>query len=131
MTILVVDDQPTLSRVTAVALRMIGCQTHTAGSIAEASQLLGVEKIDAVFLDVNLAGESGFEFLSELVARPAPLPVVMFTAHTLDEVIDEARQRGAFDCMVKPFSVDDLRGQIKRLTEHLERGGKPPSQPRV
>lgn len=119
MTILVVDDQPNLARVTAVALRLLGCQTQIAHSTAEADQLLAREKIDAVLLDVNLAGESGFEFLSELLSRPTRLPVVMFTAQTKDEVAAEALQRGAFDCLVKPFSLDDLRHQIARLTEYL------------
>ena len=118
MTILVVDDQPNLVRVTAVALRMLDCIPHIASNVAEASEILNTQRIDAVFLDVNLGGESGFEFLSTLVTRANPVPVVMFSAHARDEIAAEARQRGALDCLMKPFSLDDLRTQLARITAH-------------
>ena len=126
MTILVVDDQPNLVRVTAVALRMLDCTTHTASTVAKADQILSTQQIDAVFLDVNLGGESGFEFLSTLVARPNPVPVVMFSAHALDEIVAEARQRGALDCLMKPFSLEDLRTQLARIAAHR---AKPSASP--
>lgn len=122
MKILVVDDQPNLARVTAVALRMLGCETRTAGTSAEATQIITGEKIDAVFLDVNLAGESGFEFLSQLVAQ-SNLPVVMFTAQSRDEVVDEALRRGALDCLMKPYTLDDLRLQLARIEARLGQSG--------
>ena len=119
MTILIVDDQPNLAGATAMAVRVLGCPTHVAHSIAAANQCLSREKIDAVFLDVNLAGESGLEFLSDLVARPSRLPVVIFTAQTEEEVVAEALERGALDCLMKPYSLDDLRHKISRVRAFL------------
>jgi DNA-binding response OmpR family regulator len=118
MNILIVDDQPNLSRVTAVALRMLGCETFSASTTSDALQLLDSEKLDAVFLDVNLGGESGLEFLSQLVAQPHRPPVVMFTAQTKDEVAAEALRRGALDCLVKPFTLEDLRTQLTQIERH-------------
>ena len=120
MTILIVDDQPNLTKVTVVALRLLDCHTFTASSTSAADQLFATEKIDAVFLDINLGQENGFEYLSQLMARPNPLPVVMFTAQALDEVAAESARRGAFGCMIKPFSLDDLRNQIARISDHLK-----------
>lgn len=128
MTILIVDDQPNLTKVTAVALRLLQCRTLCASSSTEADQLLAAEKIDAMFLDINLGEESGFDYLSRLVAQPKSLPVVMFTAQTADEVAGEAKARGAFDCMVKPFSLDDLRNQIARISDHLQTSATRPSR---
>jgi len=119
MTILVVDDQPNLARVSAMALRVLGCQTQVAHSIAAAKVVLARDKVDAVFLDVNLRGENGFDYLSTLTARPGRLPVVMFTAEAQEEIAAEARGRGAFDCLVKPFDLADLRRQVERLREFL------------
>jgi len=125
MKILIVDDKPNLARVTALALRGLGCETFTAGTTAGAIQLLAAEKIDAVFLDVNLDRESGFEFLSLLVSQSTDLPVVMFTAQTREEVAGEALRRGAFDCLVKPFGMDDLREQLARIQAHINRINSP------
>lgn len=122
MTILIVDDQPNLTKVTVVALRLLDCRTFTARSSAEADQILATERIDAVFLDLNLGEESGFDYLARLLAAPKPLPVVMFTAQSVDEVAAEAERRGAFGCMLKPFTLDDLRNQITRISDHLGPG---------
>lgn len=117
MNILVVDDHPNLVRITALALRTLGYQAFTAGSTAAATQLLDKEKIDGIFLDVNLGAESGLEFLSKLVAQADQPPVVMFTAQAHDEIADEARRRGAIGCLVKPFDLDDLSQQLSRIEQ--------------
>ena len=118
MTILLVDDKPNLARVTTVALSVVGCQSLTAGSIGEALALLDTKKIDAVFLDVNLGGENGLEFLSQLRSEPGRPPVIIFTSHSRSEIAEEARDRGAFDCLIKPFTLDDLRDIVARLEQH-------------
>jgi two-component system response regulator PilR (NtrC family) len=118
MNILIVDDKPNLARVTAVALRTLGCQSCSAESIAVAKQKLETEKIDAIFLDLNLNGEDGFLFLSELGGRPDRVPVIVFTAHAREEIEAEALRRGAFGCLFKPFTLDDLRQQIGKIEQN-------------
>lgn len=130
MMILIVDDQPNIARVTGVALQTLGCQALVASSIRAAKHLLATEKIDAVLLDVHLAGESGLDFLSELSASPGPLPVVISTALAGPEIAGEARRRGAFDCLAKPYSLDDLRTQIAAIADFLHRTAATPTAPR-
>lgn len=124
MNILIVDDKPNLARVTAVALRTLGCQCFTADSTAAASRIIDAEKVDAIFLDLNLNGENGFLFLSHLIARSVRTPVILFTAHPLEEVSAEAKRRGAFGCLIKPFTLDDLRLQLARIAEFHELASK-------
>ncbi len=118
MNILIVDDKPNLARVTAVALRTLGCDSCSADNTAAANSKLAAEKIDAVFLDVNLNGEDGFLFLSEIVGRPNQVPVILFTAHSPEEVEAEALRRGALGCLFKPFTLDDLRQQLVKIERH-------------
>jgi DNA-binding response OmpR family regulator len=133
MKILIVDDKPNLARVTAVALRTLDCQSITATTTAAAVALLATEKVDAVFLDVNLGGESGLDFLSKLKAQSFQPPIIIFTSYTRDEVAREAVKRGAFDCLTKPFTLDDLREQLARIKQHSppagETGGRKPDAP--
>ena len=121
VSILIVDDQPNLVRVTAVALRLLGCQVFTAATVADALQQLDAEMIDALFLDVNLGGESGWELLSQLMARSHRTPVIVFTAKTENEIAAEAIRRGALGCLFKPFTLDDLRRQITLVRQHLRK----------
>ncbi len=118
MNILIVDDHPNLARITALALRGMGCLTFTVRSTAAADRLLGTEAIDGIFLDVNLGAESGWDFLSTLAARVAWPPVIMFTAGSREEVAAEALRRGALGCLVKPFNLEELRQQIDRIAQH-------------
>lgn len=118
MNILVIDDHPNLVRVTTMALRTLGCRTFTAATTAAATRLLGTEKIDGIFLDVNLGAESGLDYLSQLVAEESRPPVIMFTAQPKDEVAGEALRRGALGFLVKPFNMEDLNQQMKRLEQH-------------
>ncbi len=118
MNILVVDDHLNLARVTALALRALGCRTFMAGTTAAATQLLRTEKIDGIFLDVNLGAESGLEFLSQLGAQSARPPVIMFTAQAKDEIVVEALRRGALGCLAKPFNIEDLSQQMSRIEQH-------------
>jgi DNA-binding response OmpR family regulator len=124
MNILIVDDKPNLVRVTTMALHTLGCRTFGASTSTAAMQLLGTEKIDAVFLDINLGGENGLDFLSQLTAR-SKTPVIIFTAHTKDEVAGKVRDLGAFGCLLKPFTIEDLRQQLA-LIEQFHRTGQNP-----
>jgi DNA-binding response OmpR family regulator len=119
MNILIVDDQPNIARVTAVALGLLGCRAFTTSTTAGAIEILGTEKIDALFLDVNLRGNSGMEFLSELAAQDHRPPVIMFSAGDKDEFAAEALRRGALNCLTKPFHMDDLRLQMAHLEQYL------------
>ena len=128
MKILIVDDKPNLVRVTALALRTLDCEAFGASNTADATRLLDTEKVDAVFLDVNLGAENGMDYLSQLTARSS-VPVVMFTSHTRDEVAGEALSRGAFDCLLKPFTLDDLRQLLAKIAQHRRltgQGTRPP-----
>ena len=115
MNILIVDDDSNLVRVTVVALQSLGHRALVAGSFAAANEFLETKQIDAVLLDLNLNGENGFPFLSELVAKAIRAPVILFTAQARDEVEEEAKRRGAFDCLVKPFTMEDLRQQLAQI----------------
>jgi CheY-like chemotaxis protein len=115
MRILIVDDQPSIARVTEVALGLLGCRTFTTRTTADAARLLSTEKVEAIFLDLNLRGESGLEFLSQLTALDNRTPVVIFTAKFRDEFAEEARRRGAFSYLTKPFNLDDLRRQLIQI----------------
>ena len=120
MNILIVDDSPKLARVTAVALRLLDCETVIAESIAAAQHLLATESIDAILLDINLRGESGMDFLSQLVSQSIPIPIVAFTALNNEDTIAEALRRGALSCLIKPFNLDDLRFHVQRIEQYRQ-----------
>ena len=121
MKILIVDDHASLARVTAVALSLLDCETLIAEDIATATRLLSTESVDAILLDLNLRGESGLDFLSQLVSESISVPIVAFTALDRQEVGAEAIRRGAISCLGKPFDLDDLSKHLQHIKDHRQR----------
>jgi DNA-binding NtrC family response regulator len=71
------------------------------------------ESFDVALVDLKMPGKGGIEVLTEMVRLDSSLPVVMMTGYpTIDSSI-EAIRRGAYDYIIKPFKLQDL----KELTE--------------
>jgi two-component system LytT family response regulator len=87
----------------------------TASSALDAVSLIFREKPDVVFLDINMPGHNGFDVLEQI--QSLAVKIVFTTAHK--EYAIQAIKKGAFDYLLKPIDVDDLRKCIERLNEQF------------
>ena len=117
MNILIVDDQVSVQKSTAYALRSMGHQTFIANNTRQALRIIEEEPVDAMFLDVMLGSESGLDFLPQLHEMGIELPVIVFTAQTSIEAAVEAMRRGAHDYIQKPFIPDDIKQKLAKLEQ--------------
>lgn len=78
--LLVVDDERDLRHLFAIELADEGHEVETAGSVAEALEILEKGTIDLLILDVQMPGESGLQLLQTLRAERSDLPVILCTA---------------------------------------------------
>ncbi|MCB0791517.1 MAG: response regulator transcription factor [Flavobacteriales bacterium] len=86
-----------------------------AGNAAEARERIGELSPNALFLDIKMPGESGFDLLRSL--KESQLPVVFTTAY--DEYALQAFKQNALDYLEKPIDPDELKravGKLQRLT---------------
>jgi two-component system response regulator MprA len=118
--LLVVDDDPALSRTLRRALGIEGYEVECAPDGAEALQRLSHDRFDAVVLDVSMPRVDGLAVCRSLRARHDRTPVLMLTAR--DQVGDrvEGLDAGADDYLVKPFALDELNARVRAL---LRRAG--------
>jgi DNA-binding NtrC family response regulator len=72
------------------------------------------QKIDLVLLDQLMPGMSGTETLSQIRALDPNLPVVIMTGFITDESVLDLRNQGAFECLAKPFTPEQLRALVLR-----------------
>jgi two-component system alkaline phosphatase synthesis response regulator PhoP len=116
-TILVVDDDPAVSRLVEINLTQVGYQVQTAADGEEALACVAAAKPDLVILDVMMPRLDGFEALKRLRADPssAEIPVIMLTARAQDEDVFEGYGRGAQWYLTKPFAPNELRAAVRRV----------------
>src|SRR5690349_9507191 len=112
--ILIVDDEPTLVKNVSAFLARHGYDTAVATSGEEALGQLDTFKPDIVLLDFHLPGIDGVETLKRIVAQRPETRVIMITGHSNVRVAVDAMKAGAFDYIVKPLVLGELRLLLER-----------------
>ena len=120
-TVLVVDDEPTISEVVARYLERAGYATATAGDGVEALRLAGECDPDLVVLDLMLPELDGFEVLRRLQADGEErTPVILLTAKGEHDDKLAGLRRGADDYIVKPFSPSELVARVDAVLRRAQ-----------
>lgn len=115
----IIEDDVALREGLVMAFELEGYETVSAGSFREGQTLLGTGGLDAVILDCNLPGGSGFD-LVRMLRGTSDLPVLMLTARSseLDEV--KGLELGVDDFMSKPFSLAVLQARVRKMLKKRE-----------
>ncbi|MDT4969140.1 MAG: hypothetical protein QOJ64_3877 [Acidobacteriota bacterium] len=116
--LLVVDDEESLRITTAAILELEGYEVETAASGREAVERLQDADFDLVLTDLHMDGGDGLSLLAE-IRRLAPLTIsVVLTGFASVESAVAALQFGAYDYLVKPCDIDEMKHTIRRGVEH-------------
>ncbi len=119
--VLVVDDEPNIVEVIAMALRYQGFTVETAGSGRDAVAAVTRFKPHLMILDVMLPDMEGFEVAERLGAQRAGVPIIFLTARDATEDKVRGLTGGGDDYMTKPFSLEELVARIRTI---LRRSGQ-------
>ncbi len=115
MRVLIVDDEPSIRKTTAIAVQTMGHEAEQAPNSLRALKIIEEAPCDICFLDVNLAGENGLDVLEKLRKAAPALVVVMFTAYANIATAVDAMRRGAYDFIPKPFTPDQIRQVLDKV----------------
>src|SRR5204863_4324554 len=87
------------------------------GTIEAATDLLGKDNWDLIFLDVRLPDGEGTDLLKALQQRPQkPLAVVVTGFGSVESAVNCMRD-GAFDYIIKPFSAEQIGVTLNKAEE--------------
>ncbi|HEX3458778.1 MAG TPA: response regulator transcription factor [Candidatus Baltobacteraceae bacterium] len=120
--IAVVDDEPHIRDLLALALGHRGFAVRCAADGAEALELVREWSPDLIVLDVMMPKASGIELLPSL-RRITDAPIVMLSARGELEDRVESLAHGADDYISKPFEISELLAHVdaKLRRPHLEK----------
>lgn len=110
--VLIIEDDPTMRAVIAVALRQRGYVVGEAGSAAGARELLAAQRFDAVLLDLGLPDSDGVGLAAEIKRRFAG-PILVVSARTDEDQLVRALDAGASDYVTKPFREGELMARLR------------------
>ncbi len=115
--ILVVEDNEDLGQTLADVLRKEGNKVSMALTGEHALTVLEKEIINLVLLDINLPDINGIELLQQIKEKDPDILVIMITALTDPRPAVNAMKMGAYDYLMKPFELDELKLNVAKALE--------------
>jgi DNA-binding NtrC family response regulator len=109
MTVLVVDDDPSLRLLCRINLELEGYSVVEAGSLGEAEHALDNGGVDVVLLDLHLGDEQGSDLVPKIEERGLGKSLALLTGSPGSTLPEGAA------VIPKPFAIEDLTGTVRRL----------------
>jgi two-component system nitrogen regulation response regulator GlnG len=116
-TLLVIDDEASILYAFRRAYRDVNLTLLTASTAAEGLDVVARQQPDVVFLDINLPDQSGLETFSQIRRLDARIPVIFITGHGTTDTAIEAMKLGAYDYLLKPLELPQIRELVERALE--------------
>jgi two-component system, OmpR family, response regulator len=123
--VLVVEDEPRLSRQLATALGQAGYAVDCAADGERAEFLGQTERYDAVVLDLGLPRLDGLTVLRRWRDAGLAVPVLVLTARGSWHEKVEGIDGGADDYVAKPFRIEELLARLRALIRRASGQGTP------
>jgi DNA-binding response OmpR family regulator len=120
--ILLVEDDPTISDLLAYNLKRAGYEVLQEGNGRAGLEAALSHQVDLVLMDLMLPGLDGMTAAKEIHRRKPSVPIVMLTARGERETMLEGFESGADDYVTKPFDLDVL---LARIAARLRRAPAP------
>lgn len=115
--ILIVDDDPGMRYSINRMLEGQGFLISSAKNGTEALKLFFAENPDLVIMDIKMPGQSGLDVLRQIKEQDPKALIILMTAFGTTETAIEAMKFGAFDYILKPFDIPQMRAMVERALE--------------
>jgi two-component system KDP operon response regulator KdpE len=125
--ILVVDDEPQITRVLKTTLSSQGYAIRTASDGDEALQVMKEWMPDLLITDLRMPHMNGLELCRHVRAK-SPLPIIVLSVKGEEKIKVDALDAGADDYVTKPFSVNELLARVRAALRRVATGQQPASE---
>ncbi|MEM1058629.1 MAG: sigma-54 dependent transcriptional regulator [Verrucomicrobiota bacterium] len=119
--ILIIDDEVDVHLAFRRLLEKEPLEIETAANGDEGIKKAGGFRPDLIVMDIRMGNQSGLDTLKELRRRNPKQTVIMMTAYGTSQTAIEAMKLGAYDYVLKPFDIPQLKSMLNRA---LESAGK-------
>lgn len=121
--ILVADDEESILDLLSRFLEKIGYQADIAKDVASAIRLMQTHRYDVILTDKNMPDldgrmEGGMTLVKYAKEHMPSAEVIMITGYATIETAVEAMRMGAFDYIMKPIPLNELKTKIERILDY-------------
>ena len=113
----IVDDDQWVREATSAFVRSLGYAVATFASAEDFLESARVDDTSCLITDVQMAGLSGVELQSRLIADGRPMPIIGITANPEENIRTQMLEAGAVGFLSKPFNdaslIDSLGTALK------------------
>ena len=115
ISILVLDDEPIVSKRLQPALEKKGYKVETFCESSKALRRFNEKPFDIVITDLKMKGIDGMQFLTEVKKQSPKTEVIVITGFATMETAKESFQKGVFDFLAKPFKLREIQDVIQKI----------------
>lgn len=115
--VLVVDDKETVRRLLYEIARKAGYEVFLAEDGQQAVEMAALKRPSVVIMDIKMPVLDGLEAFRQIHAQLPEIPVILMTAYGTIDMAVEAMKMGAFEYLVKPSTVNELRLTLDRACQ--------------
>jgi len=118
--VLIIDNEKRMCGVLKAALEL---DKHTVETAYDGNS--GIEKFlrgefDIVITDLKMPGKDGIEVLEAVKKQSPATEVILMTAYATAQTAVEAMRKGAYDYLIKPFEMIEMKLKVKQILERRE-----------
>jgi DNA-binding NtrC family response regulator len=117
--VLIVDDNREIRSILEEYLREEGYLANGAGNAQEALDMQAQMAFDLVITDLNMPGMTGIDLIKEINKGEQSTEFIIITGYASLDTAIEAVKAGAFDYIVKPFRIEELKVVIKNVKDKV------------
>jgi len=113
--ILVVDDLHSMRLTLGGILEDEGHNVATVEDGYQAIEAVRKTHFDVIFMDIKMPGINGVQTFREVKKIDPKAAVIMMTAYSVEDLVKEALEEGAYTIVYKPFDIDKIIAIIQEL----------------
>lgn len=119
-TILITDDSSTTRAIIKRTITLSGVPVGTlleAGDGLQALEQMRAQKVDMLFLDLNMPNMNGLELITEMRSTNAlaRIPICVVSSEATESRIEQLSELGVQGYIKKPFTPEQIRGVIQSI----------------
>ncbi len=117
LAVLVVEDDTGMRESLSDFFSHNGCRVFSAALGVEAREIFNRNKVNFVVLDLGLPDASGLDLLREFRQSDEDATIAVITASLDARTAVQAMKFGAYDYLIKPFEIEEMRNILRRVSD--------------